>query len=987
MYARLWWKDARQLWPIWVFLALAAVFAQWAAERYWMPASPPHALILLAILWASFYALAAGAAAFAGERETGTLKLLDIMPVERRVTWFGKVSFGLVTTLVLTGLLLGMATLGTKSWPTAGSAQALSPWDIASLTVIVVEALGWGLFWSAILNSALSAAVAAILCTGISCIFILARLDAIIDAFPDKLGQLASWQLGIAIIVAAASNVVFTRSGLPGRLRISLRSPIVVIRTGPPRRARTRLQLSSPGAATLMQAAHPRAAQVAENGRRASVMSRLSPRAWLVQSRALAWQTIREGRKTWFALAVIGLLGSALLFLSAGIGDATFFALAEISIALVAGVSVFGLENRAGTQRFLDHHAARPGLVWLVKLAVWCLGLVAVWWPQAILVQIALASAGLRSSPRPGQEVLVVLLALPIGFAVAQLCGMTIRRGITALIAAIILTLALASPLIVGIFLLILPLWGLLGVALALLAVSWAWSGDWLRNRVAPGRWVRLGLLLLGTGSVLCVAYVSYRVLSVPSVSLIAAPESWVKAASAMPPTDRNAAKLYREAGSRLNNEYLAEPAEYLQRNSETLTLIRRAAALPNCGFETLDRLTTLKPSDGWLGLPRMDFLAALVTIEAGERQKRGDLGGAWDDILLLFHMARHLGEGTAMRRSLGAWEIERDGLGLAMEWAIAPQQTPERLHAALAAYRALPRMVQAADVARAEAHLTEKMLSFPADKLRSELLSIRSGGEAWRPAWVDLITQPWEIARARRVNRILAAAFFQTAARDPFERRISSSSEFSTLELDYNRQSTPLADLLIADMMPLIEGNDRNEVGRRALVQVLALRAWQLRHGGQLPDRLQVLIPEELPDLPDDPYTGRPFAYIRSEGQILPSLRYTLWCWSSIAAGGVVRTNLMGQAGPVSARAPGYWLLYSVGPDFHDDHGRANLEPGGYQKLHRTVAFGPGINYDFVFPIPLLESSSTKRNEPPDQGVSRDRSSGLSQPSLPGPR
>ena len=28
MYARLWWKDARQFWPIWVFLAFAAAVVQ-----------------------------------------------------------------------------------------------------------------------------------------------------------------------------------------------------------------------------------------------------------------------------------------------------------------------------------------------------------------------------------------------------------------------------------------------------------------------------------------------------------------------------------------------------------------------------------------------------------------------------------------------------------------------------------------------------------------------------------------------------------------------------------------------------------------------------------------------------------------------------------------------------------------------------------------------------------------------------------------------
>ncbi len=958
MYARLWWKDARQLWPIWVFLAVAAAVAQWLAQRYWMPASSPYPLTLLAMVWASFYAVAAGAAAFAGEHEAGTLRLLDIMPVERRVTWAGKVSFGLVTTLVLTGLLLAMAVLGTKDWPSVGSPQSLAPWDIANLGVIALEALGWGLFWSALLNSALSAAVVAILCTGITSILIIARLDTIIGELPDKLRQLAAWQLGIALVTAAASHILFTRSGLPRRLRIGLRSPIVVIRTGSPRPSPMRLQLQSLGATTLLQTTQPRVARAVRVGHLAPITGRLSRRTWLLQARALAWQTAREGWKTWFALAVIGVLSSAPVLLFTGSVDPPFLVLAGMGTALAAGVSVFGFENRAGTQRFLNHHAARPGLVWLVKLTVWCLGLAAIWGPLVIL-------AGIRPPPAPPREYqtsLAALLAFPVGFAVAQLCGMAIRRGITALIVAITLTLALAIPLMTGVFILILPPWGVLVLPIALLAVSWAWSGDWLRNRPAPGRWVRLGLLLLGAGLLLSVGYASYRILSVPNIGLIAAPESWIKAASAMPAAERNAAELYREAARRLNSQHIAQPAEYLKQNSEALSLIRRAAARPQCRFDTLDRLTAAAGLD----LVPMDRLARLVMLDAGECQKNGNLSGAWDDILLLFQMARHLSEGTATRRSLAAWEIERDGLGLAMEWAIAPKQTPERLHAALAAYRALPKMVQAADVVRAEAHLTDKTLNLPSDKLRDIILSLRS--EHWQPAWVDVITQPWEIARARRVNRVLAAAFFQTAVQEPFQRLVLSSKEFSTPELDYDRQSTPLANLLIANFAPFIESSDRNEVGRRALVQLLALRGWQLRHGGQFPERLDALVPEELPSLPDDPYTGRPFGYIRSEGQVLLSLRDTLRCWLSSGSGGVVRSNLFGSFEPSWKPTPGYWLLYSVGPDLHDNHGRTEGRPptDEYRQQHglngSNFASVPWLYHDLVFPIPPLEGDSAKR-------------------------
>jgi len=41
-----------------------------------------------------------------------------------------------------------------------------------------------------------------------------------------------------------------------------------------------------------------------------------------------------------------------------------------------------------------------------------------------------------------------------------------------------------------------------------------------------------------------------------------------------------------------------------------------------------------------------------------------------------------------------------------------------------------------------------------------------------------------------------------------------------------------------------------------------LLLRAWTLEHGGQLPDSLEALVPEYLPELPVDPYDGKPLRY-----------------------------------------------------------------------------------------------------------------------------
>src|SRR4051794_38602442 len=112
---RLWWKEALQFWPIWVVLVVTAAALEWLALRYGPPGLREGALYPLAVAWASLYAVAVGAAAFAGEREAGTLALLDAMPVSRPLLWGGKVSFALVTTALLTLGLVGLAALGSQA--------------------------------------------------------------------------------------------------------------------------------------------------------------------------------------------------------------------------------------------------------------------------------------------------------------------------------------------------------------------------------------------------------------------------------------------------------------------------------------------------------------------------------------------------------------------------------------------------------------------------------------------------------------------------------------------------------------------------------------------------------------------------------------------------------------------------------------------------------------------------------------------------------
>ena len=79
MVARLWWKDARQFWPIWALVAVAA----WRCSglRCTMSATSARqgGMAVMALGWTCLYGFAVAAAAFAGERETRTLALLDAL--------------------------------------------------------------------------------------------------------------------------------------------------------------------------------------------------------------------------------------------------------------------------------------------------------------------------------------------------------------------------------------------------------------------------------------------------------------------------------------------------------------------------------------------------------------------------------------------------------------------------------------------------------------------------------------------------------------------------------------------------------------------------------------------------------------------------------------------------------------------------------------------------------------------------------------------
>jgi hypothetical protein len=118
-------------------------------------------------------------------------------------------------------------------------------------------------------------------------------------------------------------------------------------------------------------------------------------------------------------------------------------------------------------------------------------------------------------------------------------------------------------------------------------------------------------------------------------------------------------------------------------------------------------------------------------------------------------------------------------------------------------------------------------------------------------------------------------------------------------------------------------------EVTRRAAILQLALVEYRARHGRSA-KALTELVPDIVPALPIDPYSGQSFRFRISAGEEMP--------WFGNNSDG---SQQMLQV------AAGQGVIWSVGPDFQDNGG---VKPGeAYQRLVREGA-------DIIFLVPFLK-------------------------------
>jgi len=703
---------------------------------------------------------------------------------------------------------------------------------------------------------------------------------------------------------------------------------------------------------------------------------RKARRIWPASALRLAWGAAREDWPTLWVLPAIGVGLPAAWSWSLSSKEPTPWILGALAVGLIAGVNVFNAENRRGTRRFLAHHGARPGVVWLAKVAVGLAAVAPIW-----LISIGLSSSLWSGSEwrRPpalwdaanlaGFRFAAVLIGnvLAGAFAAGAWCGMVFRRGSAAGHGALILWLAICPPLLLMVRVgMIWPL-HLPWASGALLAVTWAWSADWLLDEPGVGRWARLALLSIAMTAGLGSAYLAERVWSAPTIAPAERERIFQFARIAAPiPSGENAADIYRavdagnldyppipvaspDFGTNADwNQDAKEPKAlaWLNRDEPHLEALRKAAAMPICRFEDLRRTTAFSMRTAEVGLVR--FHQALL---ASSRIKlaRGDPAGAWSDIEALLRMSRQFcGLNPHHIRRLGKL-FENQALPSAMRWATDPRQTAETLEAARASLRALSRSPSFADRLRADALIVHNTMEMPREELVRELRA-RGSEDSWiNGPMIDLVTTPWELARFRRVYGLVAAARIQLAEQQPGRVDFPPGLEgfpdrmvvgegprvavVSAADLRGLISTTPLMSIRgLDDSSAFATPSSLDDaLHRRALDLILGLRLWQLQHGGRLPRSLNELAeadPEIRPSL-IDPHASPPawFGYVVSRGQKLRPL-------------GLFDRVRVDWAAATFRLDPtdDFMLLYSVGPDGKDDRAAFNLN---------TIGKG-----DIIFPI-----------------------------------
>ena len=362
---------------------------------------------------------------------------------------------------------------------------------------------------------------------------------------------------------------------------------------------------------------------------------------------------------------------------------------------------------------------------------------------------------------------------------------------------------------------------------------------------------------------------------------------------------DRNAAFLYQRAFDRLAADPAAtrlesdsdddlpgpntpETAELLGRQATTLRLLRQAGGLPECRFDhdyAHPSFSTLLPE-----LKASRTCARLLRMDARHALGRGSAPTAIEDVNATMQLSRHVGREPILVSLLVSLGIEKSAIDT-LE-SVLPSVTQERQLAPLhVGDVAEPRRVLRRACLGEEALGLSVFSDVAGERLgfgnlagdpRGDVLSLDYGP---MPMFFRVFFLPGELEDYRRClnhfqQQQLGPGSFPTTA------KIKADAHDELVAA----RAGVLSQILVPSLSRVELQTAKSEALRADALVAVAMTRYRIDHGAY-PDRLSLLVPDYLDELPADPFDGKAIRLVQASDR---------------------------------------WTIYSIGPDGVDDGGKA---------------------------------------------------------------
>jgi hypothetical protein len=860
MFWRLVWKEYRVQRNLWLAVLVLTPVVQLCvvmAQQLSQGSFPDEGYFAIVFGAAAVFMVGCGATLFATEHEMGTFAFQRALPVTAWRVFAAKtglaVGGGVLLVAALTGLTWLLFVPGRPPW----TEPAWLPGTLA-----VAEVFAWGVFFSLVLRQPLWAAL----------LGLAVPLFAVYAARPvDWNGEMSHYTAHLPVRSVFCLVLLAVDAGLA---QLWFRGKLDFVRARLWWPARSREYVAD------VQPLSPYC-----GGRRIG---------WW----RLLWLVWREGRwLTGACLLLYGLFLRQVLRHSWDRMDWEFMIVSLLVAGIVFGLSTFTLQQWRRQFRMFAEQGVSPRWVWLSRHAFWLPLLILMTAIPAVMMSIAGHWSPGSVDHREPNELLLLLLFPLVAYAVSQLAAMLIRSPAVAIAASLGLTV-LAGFWIMLMVLGDVPLvWSACPLPVVCLFATWWCAPDWIAERRGRRFVLRLAVSLGIPALILLVAVPLRRAYQIPAVDpgfsvaeftrpLTAAEQQtldlydqalkkfWENAPAYDAALTQDRAKFGRRSDTKPKADVPADRMETLAVHhfQATLQLLTDAHQRPAVPLGLMSRGLHNTGSEDVV-----QFIWLLES-EARQRERAGDVDGAWRS----YRTALEVVWRTRLRACFLLVE-EADRLegavlwSIVNRWAVHPQQTRERVVAALRQLADYEQRGTAYDAAVKDKHVRwERFLSGDLSAASQLGLTDREA----RSFRMLFMAMPWERCRSRRLlchgTRDdlgwiqYCEATPASAGWSPYEDRKAISRWVPSTLLGRNEiDPFRLDDQLVPSKLlgrdwgqgETYKRPERRSLELHAARIRIALADWR-REQGSPPESLDALVGPYFEKLPPDPLTRRPFIY-----------------------------------------------------------------------------------------------------------------------------